>query len=378
MFALIDASGDPDEVSANPRFPSAHRVLLEAIEERAFPGAAYGVLLRGEILTIGAAGRFTYDPADMRVRPETIFDMASVSKVIATTAMAMRLWQSGQLDLDEPIGARLPEFSLDPAKRNITARMLLAHSSGLPAYERLFERCHSSAELLAACLQMPLEAPPETQTVYSDIGFILLGHLLEVIAGESINHYCPREIFAPLEMTSTLYCPPSELSPSIPPTAIDSPIRHRVLQGEVHDDNCYVLGGVSGHAGIFSNVADTLRFAACILRGGAPIFQPQIVSSFAAPHVLSNCASGQHPRALGWDIPSPPSSSGQFFSAHSVGHLGYTGTSLWIDLDRQLAVVLLTNHTFPGNQSDGVSKQIQQVRPRFHNALIHELCLTSA
>ncbi len=361
-----------------PVFPAAHAVLTQAIEEQAFPGAAYGILLRGNVLTIESAGRFTYAPDVSPVLPETIFDIASVSKVTATTAMAMRLSQSGQLDLDEPVGARSPEFSIDPAKRNITARMLLAHSSGLPAYERLFERCHSPAELLAACLQIPLEAPPETQTVYSDIGFILLGHLLEVIAGETMNRYCPREIFTPLGMTSTFYCPPSELSPSILPTAIDSPTRHRILQGEVYDDNCYVLGGVSGHAGIFSSTADVLRFAACILRGGAPVFQPQAVSTFAAPHVLSNCASGRYSRALGWDIPSPSSSSGQFFSAHSVGHLGYTGTSLWIDLDRELAVVLLTNRTFPGNQPEGVSKKIQLVRPHFHNAIIHELGLAPA
>ncbi len=351
---------------AMPQFPAAHALLTNAIEDRAFPGAACGVLLRGDLLAIESTGRFTYAPDAPPVLPETIYDMASVSKVVATTAMAMLLWERGQLDLDEPVCGRLPEFSLDPARRGITARMLLAHTSGLPAYERLFERCHTRQALLDACVRMPLEAAPGARTLYSDIGFILLGHLLETIAGEPLDRYCRREIFDPLGMDSTMYRPPPERKPSIPPTALDDPLRPRILQGEVNDTNCYVLGGVSGHAGIFSNVPDTLRFAACILNEGAPIFRPSTVSLFTAAAPAAHGA----PRALGWDLPSTPSSSGQFFSPHSVGHLGYTGTSVWIDLEKKLAVVLLTNRTFP---ADGPSTKIQQLRPRFHDAILREL-----
>ncbi len=363
------------------QFPAAHIVLTQAIQHHAFPGAAYGVLLRGDVLAAESAGCFTYQSDSPPVMPGTIFDMASVSKVMATTAMAMLLYERGQFDLDEQIGDRLPEFVRDVSpgspRRKITARMLLAHSSGLPAYARLFEHCHSSAALLEACLHMPLEAQPETQTAYSDIGFIVLGHLLETIAGERLDSYCQREVFTPLGMNSTLYCPPLRLKASIPPTAIESPIRPRIVQGEVHDDNCYVLDGISGHAGLFSNVADTLRFANCILHGGSPILRRETISLFATPHLLSHCPSGQNSvqddRALGWDMPSRPSSSGQFFSAHSVGHLGYTGTSLWIDFEKQLAVALLTNRTYPGNQpEEEEAKKIQQVRPRFHDALFKD------
>ncbi|MEO6828810.1 MAG: serine hydrolase domain-containing protein [Acidobacteriaceae bacterium] len=361
-----------------PQFPTAQAVLTKAIEERVFPGAAYGVLLRDKLQAMESVGRFTYATDSPSVLPATIFDIASVSKVLATMAMAMLLWERSQLDLDRPIADHLPEFVSaalpDSARHTITARMLLAHSSGLPAYAPLYEHCHSPATLLQACLQMPLEAPPETQTVYSDIGFIVLGHLLETIAQEPLGSYCVREIFHRLDMGSTLYLPPPELRVGIPPTAATSPIRPRLIQGEVHDDNCYVLGGVSGHAGIFSNVADILRFAECILRGGAPIFQPQTVSLFTAPHLLPLRPLGQH-RALGWDMPSRPSSSGQFFSDGSVGHLGYTGTSLWIDFEKQLAIALLTNRTFPGNGPDGISNQIQQTRPRFHDAVIWQLDL---
>ena len=355
------------------RFPVARALLLDAVRERAFPGAAYGVLLRGETIAIEAAGLFTYDQDVRPVAPETIFDIASVSKVLATTAMAMLLYERGHLDLDEPIAERLPEFAgnepRNRRRRAVTARTLLAHSSGLPAYERLFERYSTAASLLRACLQMPLAADPGARTEYSDIGFIVLGHLLETLAGETIDAYCRREIFSPLAMNSTLYNPPADLRPSIPPTGIDRALRHRMLQGEVHDDNCWVLGGVAGHAGVFSDVADTLRFSACILRHGEPIFRPETVSIFTASQPKLDGGA----RALGWDMPSAPSSSGQFFSPHSVGHLGYTGTSLWMDLEKELAVVLLTNRTFPGDGPEGLSKKIRQVRPFFHDAILREL-----
>jgi CubicO group peptidase (beta-lactamase class C family) len=360
------------------RFPAAHALLTDAIQEHAFPGAAYGVLLRGQVVATESVGRFTYELEAAPVLPETIFDIASVSKVLATTAMAMLLYQRGQLKLDEPIADRLPEFvrhaPFDSPRRQVTARMLLAHSSGLPAYARLFENCRTPATLLDACLHMPLEALPETQTVYSDVGFIILGHLLETLAGDSIDQYCQREIFSPLQMTSTQYCPPPAIRPSIPPTAIGSPIRPNVLQGEVNDDNCFILGGISGHAGIFSSAADILRFGACILGNGPHIFSPQTIATFTTAHRLPG-APENATRALGWDIPSQPSSSGQYFSLHSVGHLGYTGTSLWIDVDKQLAITLLTNRTYPGDQSEDVSRQIQDVRPRFHDAVLQELGL---
>lgn len=366
------------EASSLPRFPAAHRVLLEAIDDHAFPGAAYGILLGKEVLAIEGVGRFTYDPSALLIRSETVFDLASVSKVVATTAMAMLLCERGVLDLNEPIAKRLPVFvgnePADSLKRIVTARMLLAHSSGLPAYARLFESCPTAQALLDACLRMPLEVPPETRAVYSDIGFIVLGHVLETLAQERLDTFCQREIFAPLGMSSTLYCPPQALMPAIAPTAIDDVFRHRLLQGEVHDENCWVLGGISGHAGVFSNVADTLRFASCILRRGLPLFQPETIALFTARQGQPLGTS----RALGWDTPSVPSSSGQFFSAHSVGHLGYTGTSLWIDLEKDLAVTLLTNRTFPGNGPNEISKQIQQTRPRFHDTLMYELGLDKA
>ncbi len=371
-----------EQIGSGGPLSLADAVLQQAISDHAFPGAAFGVLLRGQMLATRGLGRFTYEQDARRVAPETIFDIASVSKVVATTAMAMRLWELGYLDLDKPISVWLLEFvdreflgeisdSDLAARQHVTVRMLLTHSSGLPAYARLYAGFPTAHALFQACLRMPLEATPGTRAVYSDIGFILLGQLLERIAGEMLDVFCKREIFAPLRMTQTMYRPPEELRNSIPPTSADDVFRHRMIQGEVNDENCWQLGGISGHAGVFSNVPDLLRFADCILSGGAPIFQSETVQTFLSENATIPGSS----RTLGWDITSQPSSSVRYFSPRSAGHLGYTGTSLWLDFEKQLAIVLLTNRTYPGTVSLGISKAIQQVRPAFHDAVVEALGL---
>ena len=357
-------------------FPIATSVLSDAIQQRVFPGASFGVLHPHEQFVIESIGGFTYLPDSPRVHTDTLFDMASVSKAVATSSMAMLLWERGKLDLDEPLGRRVPEFlgaSSDAEagvalRSAITARMLLAHCSGLPAYAPLYKTCGTAADLLEACLHMPLEAPPGTQAVYSDIGFILLGHLLEQIAGERLDSFCQREIFAPLGMSSTMYCPPAELRASIPPTANKQNFRDRILQGEVHDGNCWRLGGVSGHAGLFSNVPDILRLADCLLNGGSNVFRAETISAFTTRQQMPQTSGW----ALGWDTPTAPSSSGTRFSPNSVGHLGYTGTSLWIDFEKQVAIVLLTNRTYPGDEA-AASERMKSVRPQFYDALMREL-----
>jgi CubicO group peptidase (beta-lactamase class C family) len=361
----------PSFDATQPMLTTADAVLRQAIAERAFPCAAYGVWLRGSVVAMGAAGRFTY-AADARLAlPDTVFDLASVSKVVATTAMAMWLWERGRLDLEQPIAHWLPEFAVggDVARRAVTVRMLLTHCSGLPAHARLWEPCATAKELIQACFTMPLEASPGERAVYSDLGFILLGVLLERVAGERIDAFCEREIFRPLGMMQTRFAPPAAWREAIPPTQIDTKLRQRVVQGEVQDENCWRMGGVSGHAGVFGNVPDLLRFAACMLQAGAPLFAASTVELFTRRDVMVAGSS----RALGWDTPSVPSSSGQHFSAHSAGHLGYTGTSLWLDFEKNLAITLLTNRTYPGNEPGGISKTIQSVRPRFHDAVFADL-----
>lgn len=353
------------------RFAAARAVLEQAVHEGNIPGAAYGVFSADQVVAIDAVGRFTYETDSPEVTPETVFDLASVTKVMATTSLAMLLFDRGILDLDTPVGEVLPGFVVGRApgsgKERVTLRMFLAHSSGLPAYARLFEQHTTPNALLRACLQMPLEAGPDTRAEYSDIGFILLGKVLEVLAREQLATICQREIFAPLGLTSTYFCPPQSMRSQIPPTENDTTFRKRVIQGEVHDEHAFVLGGCGGHAGLFANALDVMRFAACVLSEGCTLtgiqlFQPATLRLFATRQSSPPGTS----RALGWDTPKAPSSSGKHFTALSIGHLGYTGTSLWIDRERKLAVVLLTNRTWP----DRSNKSIQQIRPDFHNAIL--------
>jgi CubicO group peptidase (beta-lactamase class C family) len=273
--------------------------------------------------------------------------------------------------------------------------MLLVHSSGLPAYEKLFLKAHSRDQLLSAAFQTPLTGDPGTRAEYSDIGFIILGTALERLAEESLDGFCQREVFGPLAMANTTFNPPVNLRSQIPPTADESEtrvgpgprpgqaerrsaalarsqtnqprstFRNRIIQGEVQDENAFVLGGVAGHAGLFSTGEDLARFAQMMLHQGAPILRPETVAAFTQ----RQSEPAGTTRTLGWDTPSKPSQSGKYFGPHSYGHLGYTGTSLWIDPDRQLSITLLTNRTWPACSNQA----IKEVRPKFHDAIIEAL-----
>jgi CubicO group peptidase (beta-lactamase class C family) len=350
------------------QFSRAFAMVREAIEQRAFPAAALAVTHRGSLVALQGFGRFTYEDDAPPVQPDTIFDLASVTKVVATTAVAMLLHERGQLPLDIPLGHFLPDFVAraprhqQATREGVTLLMLLDHSSGLPAYEKLFEVAGSRDELVRAALTTRLVAAPGARAEYSDVGFILLGEVLARQAGVALDLFARQEIFIPLGMTHTRFNPPAEWKPRIPPTEDDRTFRKRIIQGEVNDENASVMGGVAGHAGVFAPAVDIARFAECMLRGGAPILKPETVQLFTR-RVESPAGSS---RALGWDTPSPPASSGTHFSAGSFGHLGFTGASLWIDPARQLSVTLLTNRTWPNR----MSQAIRQVRPLVHDAIV--------
>ena len=331
---------------------------------------------------------------DFDVGVGTLFDLASLTKAVVTTIMAMILYERGLLELDAPVSGRLSEFLTDdPRRRTVTFRMLLAHSSGLPAYEKLFVKAPGRDLLLHAAFRTALTAEPGTRAEYSDIGFIILGVALERIAGEPLDTFCQREIFGPLGMSNTTFNPPRELRARIPPTADEreecgagaparemptaspqssgghqkprSTFRKRIIRGEVQDENAFVLGGVAGHAGLFSTAEDVARFAHVMISGGVPILRPETIALFTRRESTPPGTS----RALGWDTPSSPSQSGTRFGPRSYGHLGYTGTSLWIDPDRQLSITLLTNRTWP----DCSNQAIKRVRPQFHDAVVESL-----
>jgi serine-type D-Ala-D-Ala carboxypeptidase len=360
------------------RFHLAKALLEQAVRDQVFPGCVFAVLAAGDARPLGenaqTVGQFTYEPDASSVQPGTLFDLASLTKVMATTAAVMQLCDRRQLALEAPLLDWLPEFAaadpFDARRARVTVRMLLDHSSGLPGYARLFESANDRLAMIQAALRQPLTADPGTSAEYSDIGFIILGHLVETITGERLDSWCQREIFAPLGMSTTRFCPELALRASIPPTENDRSFRHRIIQGEVHDENASVMDGVAGHAGLFSDALDPLRMAACILAdgmtpSGSQLFFAQTVARFAQPAQQPSGTS----RALGWDTPSVPSSSGNLFSRRSIGHLGFTGTSLWIDLDEGIAITLLTNRTWP----DRSNQSIRELRPRFHDAIRREL-----
>ena len=409
---VVDALDQQDKI-----FVHAFAILQDAIANRAFPAASIAVTHRGRLIALKALGHFTYDDqivnagapflapfarsGGFNVNPSTLFDLASLTKIVATTPMAMILYDRGLLDLDAPVAAIIPEFTTDSAKdqrrKQVTLRQLLTHSSGLPAYEKLFLKAHTRRELLHAAFTTPLTADPATRAEYSDIGFIILGVALERLADEPLDRFCQREIFAPLNMTNTTFNPPADLRPKIPPTADEretgkekcgagaparempaeqsqpsvsqqatrSTFRQKIIQGEVQDENACILGGVAGQAGLFSTAPALAKFAHSLLTGGHSILRPETIPLFTRRESAPPGTS----RALGWDTPSRPSQSGKYFSPQSYGHLGYTGTSLWIDPTRQLSITLLTNRTWP----DCSYQSIQQIRPKFHDAVIEAL-----
>jgi CubicO group peptidase (beta-lactamase class C family) len=242
--------------------------------------------------------------------------------------------------------------------------MLLAHSSGLPAHRKLYMGVHGRESILQAARRVRLEAAPMECAEYSDIGFILLGDLLERIAGERLDEFCAREVFSALDLNMRFAAHPVLLT-EVPPTAIDTAYRGRVVQGEVNDENASAMGGVAGHAGLFGDALGVAQFAEYLLRGGKPLFRPETVALFTARQREPEGSS----RALGWDTPSTPSQSGGRFSASSFGHLGYTGTSLWCDPLRGLSVTLLSNRTWP----DAGNQAIKELRPPLHDAIVDAL-----
>lgn len=348
------------------RFAAVLDLLQQGVSQRVFPAASVAITHRGKLACLSAFGHFDYDESSPAITSASIFDLASLTKVLATTSMAMLLYERGFLDLDLPVISLMPEFrSDDPRRDHITVRVLLAHSSGLPAHEKLYLRAKGKDDVIAAACAAMLVADPGSKAEYSDIGFIILGAALERLAEETLDRFCQKEIFGPWGMLHTGFDPPLHWWESIPPTQDDQTYRHRVIQGEVQDENASAMEGVAGHAGLFASAADVALFAHVMLSGEAEILRPETVKLFTQRQASPTGTT----RALGWDTPSWPSQSGKYFSQRSFGHLGYTGASLWIDPERELSVTLLTNRTWPDCKNDA----IKQFRPGFHDAVVEAL-----
>lgn len=377
--------GDGLCMSANPmvlhpnaemsaQLKPAYALLDRAVATGAFPGAVLAVGWKGQ-LSIHPSGRLARGSKARKVAADSIYDVASLTKPIVTSTAAMMLMQQQRLDLDAPVENYIPDFSAaaksdpDPAWRaRVSVRMLLLHNSGLPAHRDFYKEAKGHAAILARVLAEPLVREPGTQIEYSDLGFILLGEIIERLTGESLDAVAAREIFLPLGMDRSMFNPPRRLRPEIAPTEIDSAYRRRLICGEVHDENAWAMGGIVGHAGLFSTAGDVAIFAQMILNGGI-YGHRRLLSRAIVEEFTSKVAIGNSAGTTGWDVPSERSSSGRYFSSKSFGHMGFTGTTLWIDPEKDLFVILLTNRVNPTR----ANQQIRQVRPAVHDAIIEAL-----
>ncbi len=376
--------GDGLSVAANPmklraaaadavaRMKPAIDVLDRGVAERAFPGGVLAVGHHGE-LTLYAFGRQTYEASAPAVRTDTIYDAASLTKPVVTTTLVAMLVAAGQLQLDAPVAIGLPEWAGGPNaewRRKVTLRHLLTHTSGLPAHEDYFRTAKNKQEVVTKSFAQPLAYEPGRRSEYSDLGFILLGEIVERMTGKPLDASARERIFAPLGMRDSTFNPPKSLRARIAPTENDVSYRKRQLQGEVHDENAWAMGGVAGQAGLFSTAADLAAFCQMLLNGGIYAHQRLLrreqVAQFTAPEPLSRGT-----RTLGWAAATENSSSGRYFSTRSYGHLGFTGNSIWIDPEKELFVILLTNRVYPTRENE----KIRQVRPALHDAVVTALGL---
>ncbi len=371
LLALL-ASGcrAPSPVTLPPRdagLDEADRLLEDFHARGAFPGGVLAVGYQGTLIHLHPFGRLTYDADASQVTEDTLYDLASLTKVVATTTMAMILVDEGRLDLDRPVQDFLPGFQ-GPGKEAVTVRHLLSHSSGLDAMAPLYKELRGREAFVERIQAMDLVYPTGSRSTYSDPGVILLGEILERVAGRPLEAFVRERVFAPLGMRETLFKPPIELQPRIAPTEFD-PWRRRLVHGEVHDENAFAMGGVAPHAGLFGTAGDLARFAQMMLNGGV-LEGRRIVSRETVELFTRRAGIPGSDRALGWDTKSAEgSSAGTLFSPRSFGHTGFTGTSMWIDPERQLYVILLTNRVHPTREN----QLIREARPAVADAVVRAL-----
>ena len=345
---------------------SLRSILGRARADSAFPGAYAVVGTHGGILAEDSVGHLDWGPSAV---PDThsLWDLASLTKVVGMTTAMMQLYEQGKVDLDAPLQRYIPEWQ-GPHKELVTIRQLITHTSGLPAFKAYDQQTHNPDSLAKLMFATPLDTLPGVRMVYSDIGAYMLGKLVERLSGETLDQYVLNHVFRPLGMNETMYRPLPSLKPRIAPTEIDS-VRGGKVWGVVHDERAYYLGGVSAHAGIFSSGHDLARFAQMYLNQGAldgvRIVRPETIELFTTRQVAD--------RALGWQKPDGNNSAGHLMSERAFGHTGFTGTSIWIDPARDVFVILLTNRVNPTR----ANTKIGRVRVALADAVMSTMARTS-
>ncbi|MGD8320241.1 MAG: serine hydrolase domain-containing protein, partial [Gemmatimonadota bacterium] len=342
-------------------------IIKAAVADSAASAVTVAVGRHGHLVMLRAYGELAYG-SGLKTTPTSIFDLASVSKVVGTTTEAMMLVQQGRLDLDAKVVHYLPWWSRGDARKNdVTVRQLLLHRAGLPAFKRWFFDHSGKQEYKDAAADVALESDPGTQTVYSDIGIMTLSWIMESITGQDQDVWLQEHVFGPLGMLDTEYNPAPSLKRRIAATEVDTLWRHELVWGRVHDENADAMGGVAGHAGLFSSAVDLSVFADMMLHHGTappcvpgrdqgvpcPVARPEPLH-LLDPDVLAMFTrryDQASSRALGWDTPSERSSGGDYVTHDAFGHTGFTGTSIWMDPDLDIWIILLTNRVHPTREN---------------------------
>jgi CubicO group peptidase (beta-lactamase class C family) len=345
-------------------FLQIDEIIQSAIKDSAFPGSVVLVSKEGKVIYEKAFGHLTYDDTSAAVTKNTIYDIASLTKVIASTTAVMICYDKNLFSLDDPVAKYITEFSQN-GKEKVTIKNLLLHNSGLPAFKRFYGNYSSADEVINDIYKTPLNYETGSKTVYSDLGFITLVKVVEQVTGQRFDVFCKDWIFIPLQMNSTFFNPADSIIYNIAPTEYDNYWRNKLVWGEVHDETALLLNGVAGHAGLFSTAKDLSNLLLLLLNGGTfndhKIIKPTTVKLFSTRY------SDKSTRALGWDTKSRgKSSAGNLFDLTSIGHTGFTGTSVWVDPTKDLFVVFLTNRIYPTRKN----KKLYKVRPALHDAII--------
>lgn len=328
---------------------SVKTILDRALADSAFPGGIAVVGTRTRVIAQYAVGHLDW-AASPKPNEHTIWDLASLSKVIGLTSGIMQLVGQGRIDLDAPVQKYLPDWT-GPNKEKVLVRNLLTHTSGLPAFKAYDEITHDADSMATLMFNTPLDTLPNVRMVYSDIGAWTLQQVLQKVTGQKLDVYLRSHVFGPARMHETMYNPSPKLIPQIAPTEID-PRRGGLVRGKVHDERAYYLGGVSGHAGLFSTAHDLTLFAQMYLDHGVSqgkqVLPRKEIELFTTRQIQD--------RALGWQKPDGRNSAGHLMSENAFGHTGFTGTSIWIDPDRDIFVILLTNRVNPTRANGKISK----------------------
>lgn len=349
------------------RFGGVDQMIRDAIRDTVFPGACLLVAKDGKILYEKSFGRLTYSRSSSEVTSGTIYDIASLTKVIATTTAVMLCIDKGLFNLDDKVSEYIPEFGVN-GKEAITIRNLLLHNSGLSAFKPYYKEFNSANEVINSIYSSSLDYPLGSKMVYSDLGFITLAKIVEKVTKKSFDVFCTEEIFKPLGMKDTKFNPNKSNLTKIAPTELDTYWRNRLVHGTVHDETAALLNGVAGHAGLFSTAKDISHLLQMLLQNG--FYQGRQIVKKETVELFTKKQSAQSTRALGWDTKDEKgSSAGKLFSVLSFGHTGFTGTSVWVDPSRDLFVVLLTNRVYPTREN----RKLIPFRGRLHDAVINAL-----